>query len=133
MGCFSWKTCDTNRSIPSGYSTRETFTVYMVTPLGRVFKETDYEGYGVFGGKDFYELLSELNGGPKDREHGISIAFKDNPSGDNTKEVIYPKLFEHLKEPVIFQYNNAPNPLTCPYQGYFYNDEEEECDIEEEY
>lgn len=33
----------------------------MVTSDGRVFTEEDYEGYGVFGGKDIFILIAELN------------------------------------------------------------------------
>jgi hypothetical protein len=62
MGFFSWQTSDTKRSIPSSYSSRSTFTVHMITEDGQVFTEDDYEGYGVFGGKDIYELVADLNG-----------------------------------------------------------------------
>ena len=61
MGFFSWRTSDTNRSIANQYSGRETFVVHMITEDGRVFTEEDYEGYGVFGGKDIYELIAEIN------------------------------------------------------------------------
>jgi len=82
MGFFSWKTCDTNMSIANSSSKRYTFDVYMITPDGRVFHETEYDGYGEFGGKDFYELLAELNGKESDRIVGIDVAFNDNSSGD---------------------------------------------------
>jgi len=63
MGFFSWITSDTKRSIPNVYqNTHPTFPVHMITEDGRVFTETKYEGYGVFGGKDFYVLAAELNG-----------------------------------------------------------------------
>ena len=60
MGFFSWKTQDTKRSIANRYSNRKTFTVYMVNPVTKeAFIESNYEGYGEFGGKDFYELVAE--------------------------------------------------------------------------
>ena len=62
MGFFSWNTSDTQRSIANNYSKRGTFKVHMVTKDGRAYTEENYEGYGEFGGKDFYELLAELNG-----------------------------------------------------------------------
>ena len=62
MGMFSWKTNDTRRSIKSVISEKPTFRVYMVDHLGNQWVEDNYEGYGVFGGKDFYELLAEMNG-----------------------------------------------------------------------
>lgn len=62
MGFFSWMASDTGKSIANHYSNRPTFTVHMITEDGRVFTEPNYEGYGVFGGKDFYALAAELNG-----------------------------------------------------------------------
>mgnify|MGYP003108583797 FL=1 len=62
MGMFSWKTNDTRRSIKTACSGKPTFRVYMVDHLGNQWIEDNYEGYGVFGGKDFYELVAEMNG-----------------------------------------------------------------------
>lgn len=126
MGFFSWNTCDTDESIANIHSSRPEFTVHMITPDGRVFTENNYDGYGEFGGKDFYELLSELNGIGSDRSAGIDLCFKNNPNGDNTPGVIYPKLVEDLRSDVIDQYNNLPNPESCRAQGFFYGDDEEE-------
>jgi hypothetical protein len=132
MGFFSWNTCDTGESIANNCSTRPTFTVHMITPDGRVFTENDYEGYGVFGGKDFLELLAELNGLPSDRDAGIDLTFKNNPSGDNTPGVIYPKFVEDLEEDVVAQYNSLPNPESCEAQGFFYGGDEDEDEDEDE-
>ena len=55
------QTSDTKKSIANHYSSRKTFTVYMITEDKVVFTETDYEGYGKFGGKDVYELITEMN------------------------------------------------------------------------
>jgi len=128
MGFFSWNTCDTDESIANAYSNRPTFTVHMITPDGRVFTEEDYQGYGEFGGKDFYELLAELSGKGADREEGINICFAGNPNGDDTPGVIYPKIVEELSSNVVAQYNSLPNPESCEAQGYFYGDDEEEED-----
>jgi hypothetical protein len=133
MGFFSWKTCDNGESIANVYSGKPTYTVHMITPEGRVFTENEYDGYGEFGGKDFYELLAELNGLGSDRSAGISLCFKNNPNGDNTPGVIYPKLVEDLESDVVAQYNNLPNPETCEAQGYFYGDDEEEDEDEDEW
>ena len=108
MGFFSWHTCDTDRSIANNASDRETFEVHMITPDGRVFTERDYDGYGEFGGKDFYELLAELNGLGSDRSAGIDLCFKGNPNGDNTPGVIYPKLVEVLDKDSVVVAGNAP-------------------------
>ena len=128
MGFFSWKTCDTDESIANNCSTRPTFTVHMIAPDGRVFTEPNYEGYGEFGGKDFYDLLCELNGLPEDRGAGIDLVFKDNPNVDNTPGVIYPKFVEHLNNNVVAQYNSLPNPESCESQGFFYGEDEEDED-----
>ena len=59
MGFFSWKTQDTDTSIANAHSNRATFKVQMIDNNGNVWTENNYDGYGVFGGKDFYELLAE--------------------------------------------------------------------------
>jgi len=120
MGFFSWKTSDTDRSIPSHYSNKPTFTVHMVTEDGQVFTEKDYEGYGVFGGKDFYELVAELNGLPSDRSLGISLCFKDNPSGEHYEGLNLPKFVEEIPK----EWSVLPHSPCCEFQGYFYNDTE---------
>ena len=124
MGFFSWKTLDTNRSIANVYSRRNTFTVYMHDDKGNKWREDSYEGYGEFGGKDYYELLAEMNGVTCDyvgedytdymRDKGIDIAFDDNPSGYYKEGVRYPNLVEGLH----WQYVNECNE-SCEAQGYF--------------
>lgn len=110
MGFFSWKTQDTDRSISNRYSNRETFTVYMVNPLTEEYwQEDNYDGYGVFGGKDFFELLAEMNG-KKTRDEGIDIAY------DNDL-YIYPILVEDLDK---WEQYLGQAPERCKYQGYFY-------------
>ena len=109
MGCFSWKTQDTGKSIANQYSVKPTFTVFMLDDKGNSWVEDDYEGYGEFGGKDFYELLSEMNGLESDRGVGIELAF----SGKSYKS---PNLVEmktgwkYVKD----------KPKSCESQGFFY-------------
>ena len=62
MGFFSWKTSDTNKSIANVYSRRRTFHVHVITHDRKIFTEKEYNGYGVFGGKDIYTLIGEMNG-----------------------------------------------------------------------
>lgn len=57
MGMFSWFTQDTHHRIVNG----EEHKVIMTDNKGRKYVEHCYEGYGVFGGKDYYELLAEMN------------------------------------------------------------------------
>lgn len=119
MGFFSWKTSDTNRSISNTYSSRGTFRVIMLMPNGDKFVEEDYEGYGVFGGIDFYDAVYELNkNNPKfaeemsaERERrsiGITLAF-------NYKGVIFPRFVEDDS----LNWSDVEDSKNCESQGYF--------------
>ena len=113
MGFFSWHAQDTGRSIANRYSGRPTFTVYMVNPLtDEFYKEDNYEGYGVFGGKDYYELLAEMQGLGSDRDKGIKVAFDDTTEID-----YYPVLVEDLSKAKDYY---GAEPTICKNQGYFY-------------
>ena len=138
MGFFSWKTQDTDKSICNQYSGRKTFRVQMLDNKGNVWTEDNYEGYGVFGGKDYYELLAEMNGITNEdtdrlRGAGISLAFsKGNHSGVGTDGVYYPNLVENADGWVY----EMAGPDNCEFQGYFYDDEdgnEDGWDDEEDY
>jgi hypothetical protein len=145
MGFFSWKTQDTDRSISNTYSNVKTFRVEMIDNTGNIFTEDNYEGYGVFGGKDFYELLAEMNGFKSNRFEigtdeytdeargfGITLAFsKENHSGVGTEGVYYPNLIEQADGWVY----EMAGPDSCDYQGYFYDetDYDDEEDNEDEY
>ena len=111
MGFFSWITQDTGESIANTYSNRPTFPVTMTDDKGNQWDEHDYEGYGVFGGKDYYELLDKMNGGYGDRNRGIDLAFGDEP----------------FKAPSLSRcgdYYEGDKPERCPDQGFFYDDDE---------
>tara|TARA_R110002153_G_scaffold36023_2_gene106797 strand:+ start:7508 stop:7846 length:339 start_codon:yes stop_codon:yes gene_type:complete len=110
MGFFSWKTQDTFKSICNAYSGKETFTVYMLDNQGNAWQEDDYDGYGVFGGKDYYELLAEMNDLDSDRANGISLAFNE------AKPVLFPNLVENAN----YKSNAREEPKNCEFQGYFY-------------
>ena len=104
---FSWITADTKQSVLVDGSV----PVKMIVPDGRVWEERNYEGYGIFGGKDFYELVAELNG-TTGRLTGIVLAHSDNPS------IILPKI-------VSINYNglleHTPHSPPCPNQGCVIN------------
>ena len=85
MGQFSWITQDTGKAIRECYGCDDEAltTAYLHDDKGNVWKETKYEGYGVFGGKDYYQLLAEMNGKgtgdlDKDRSIGISMSGYHN-------------------------------------------------------
>jgi len=128
---------DTDNSIANEHSNRKTFRVQMMDNKGNVWTEDNYDGYGRFGGKDFYELLAEMNGFTSDktgdeytdeaRGEGIALAFDGNSSGVGTEGVYYPNLVEQAKG---WRYEMA-GPDSCDYQGYFYD--EEDLDSEDDY
>ena len=113
MGFFSYVTQDTGRSISNRYSVRGTFKVIMTDDKGNQYVENDYDGYGVFGGKDFYALLDEMNGGGGDRSRGIALAF-------GNQSFISPSLTE------CGEYQGGAEPEKCSEQGYFYDEDEDE-------
>ena len=137
MGFFSWNTMDTDKSIANEHSNRKTFRVQMMDNKGNVWTEDNYDGYGRFGGKDFYELLAEMNGFTSDktgdeytdeaRGEGIALAFDGNGSGVGTEGVYYPNLVEQAKG---WRYEMG-GPDSCDFQGYFYD--EEDLDGEDDY
>jgi len=109
MGQFSWIAQDTNRSI----SNITPQPVCMVDNKGNKWIEDRYEGYGVFGGKDFYQLLAEMNNAEgltgdvdNDRIVGINIWFGDEP-------FISPNLYESSDR----VWENR-HPQDCQNQGW---------------
>lgn len=116
MGFFSWRTQDTDKSIANRYSSRPTFTVYMVNPLNldEYYKEDNYEGYGVFGGKDYYEFLAEINNVGHDRDTGFNLVYFHH-----TESIKYPILVEDLSKASEV----SGEPKNCEAQGYFYEGE----------
>ena len=87
-GQFSWMTHDTGDQIGSERQNR--ITVFMYDNQGNKWKESKYDGYGEFGGKDYYELLDQMNGGEGDRQAGIDLAFNDKKV--KAGEVLFPAL-----------------------------------------
>ena len=128
MGVFSWQTSDTGESI---WWDHEIPTVHMRDSEGNVWSEDDYEGYGVFGGKDFYVLLANMNGIRGDNEdvrsQGISLLFENNPGGSGaiaTKRGIKVPTLAFDKDK---QWIDLPPPEPCEYQGcYTWSDDAED-------
>ena len=111
MGFFSWKTLDTHESIANSFSNKPTFRVWLMDNNGNCWREDNYNGYGVFGGKDYYELLAEMNG-KTTRDEGIDIAFAEDRGPHNTN---YPNLVRYADD---WDYINDENDL-CEGQGYW--------------
>jgi len=123
MGFFSWVTQDTKKSICNAYSGKGTFPVTMTDNKGNRWHEPNYDGYGVFGGKDYFELVAEMNGGGS-REDGI---FRECSHDSNVKNIArnsnrldFDKdIFPNLTEDPNWEWVNE-QPENCKYQGFFY-------------
>ncbi len=59
MGFESWHAQDDGEPIYVEQERRR--TVYLLDDKGNVWQEDTYEGYGEFGGKDFHQLIAEMN------------------------------------------------------------------------
>lgn len=108
MGFFSFKTQDTNQSIPNKYSNKKTFTVYLHDDEGTRWQEKNYAGYGVFGGMDIYKLFAKMNGATN-FNRDLWIRRWGN------KRYLYPNLTR--KKNWVWR-NKIPKD--CNVQGFFY-------------
>jgi len=99
-GQFSWFTQDTDNQI--GSMQENTLPeVYMTDNEGNEWIEKNYEGYGEFGGKDYYELVAEMNGISQDdigggdlRDEGIGIYFGQGYDPMTGEDFLFPALTE---------------------------------------
>ena len=89
-GQFSWMTQDTNDQI--GSEKLNTIDVYMYDNEGNKWKETRYDGYGIFGGMDYYDLVATMNGYDADRQKGIDLAFGKLKTKDKKRKTLFPAL-----------------------------------------
>jgi len=123
-GQFSWMTQDTGQQI--GSEKENTIPVYMFDNKGRYYYEKNYDGYGDFGGKDYYELLAQMNGYARgDRMDGIDMAFgkMKTPNGG---PVLFPAL---VTKPNEFDYRThdfTKEAETDPNQSWYASEEEED-------
>ena len=72
MGCFSWKFADTNNK----ERLRCGKPAYVPCPNGEIFYESCYGGYGIFDGRDIYELVADWN------QDSISVAQLEKPKAE---------------------------------------------------
>ena len=138
-GQFSWMTQDTGQQI--GSQDGNQIPVYMFDDKGKYYYENDYEGYGEFGGMDYYELLDKMNGGEGDRGRGIDLAFGKEKTGS---EILFPAVVTKPDKFNYKQHNFAVEAETDPNQSWlapeeddFYDQNDEEVfgdmDKEEDY
>lgn len=76
----------------------------------QIHRCNNYEGYGEFGGVDYFEALAMANGEGMNRDAGIVLEDMGF-----TERV---KFFEHEENAKSF--DEWPIPKRCPNQGFFY-------------
>jgi hypothetical protein len=99
MPCFSWIAQDTKKPIRRNDSQKpgyEQRTYFMWDNNGNSWEEPSYEGYGMFGKKDYFILLAEMNKTydedvteEQKRNDGLSIDFSFNCPG-----IVFPNITE---------------------------------------
>ncbi len=135
MGQFSWFTNDGVRILDDRRLLKPIVMVGKM-PDGSIVRFTEddsYEGYGVFGGKDYYEFMAEMNGftaddfgGDKEklRRKGIRLAFEGDPCGEKSP-YIYPSLS------LDGRWYGGVSPKTDPEQGWGVTKEDVESGLYE--
>jgi hypothetical protein len=128
-GQFSWMTQDTGNQI--GSEKENTIAVTMFDDKGNKWLERKYDGYGEFGGKDYYELLAQMNGVENaDRQDGIDIAFgKMKIKGD----VLFPALIEEPNRFNFKRHDFTQEPENDPNQSWYQEPEYDDDDDYDEY
>ena len=124
MGFFSFRTTDTGESIPNRYSDELPIRVVMIDNKGNQWvSDEDYEGYGIFGGKDIFELIAEMNG-KTTRDEGIDLFY-------SKEKILTPNLLRypqwHTTKRKFKSWKDTEwtdiSLVECEYQGYFYDEE----------
>ena len=120
MGFFSFKTADTQEPIRKMH-TGEHRTVFLLQPNSKPpIAEDAYEGYGDFGGIDYYQWLYDAN--------AESLNLPKNISGDNKRKAAIDLHYDEevqLTHPLKFSFNpdavyeSLPASLDDPDQGFF--------------
>jgi hypothetical protein len=100
MGQFSWLATDTGEQIFNDGTEQQTVTMVYKDKDGLIHRvtEEDYQGYGVFGGVDFYDAVGWMNK-LKNTEHwdyrdvgiGLWFAVEEGTKSKEGKE--WPQLF----------------------------------------
>lgn len=117
MGFFSWKNSDTGKSIINRYHPRGPVKTYMLSPTEDPIEEDNYEGYGVFGGKDAFNHWMDLN---KPEHRDLSAKAK--------RQLFFDKYYEEFRDggkyPLKFtskkmKYSEAKPSENADDQGYF--------------
>ena len=126
-GQFSWMTQDTGQQI--GSQEENMIPVYMFDDKGKYYYESNYDGYGEFGGVDYYELLDKMNGGDGDRSRGIDLAFEKIKTDS---EILYPALVAKPREFDYKTHDFTQQPKNDPNQSWYMEPEEEDYNGEDD-
>ncbi len=150
-GQFSWMTQDSGQQI--GSEKENTIDVWMYDNKGNSWYEKGYDGYGEFGGMDYYELLARMNGYTDEdlqdkkflksirvmgkgsmRDIGIAIAFEKLKTRDKGGDVLFPALvadgrYNWKRHNFKQEAENDPNQSW--YQEEEYDDYEDDDDYEQ--
>lgn len=115
-GQFSWMTQDTGQQI--GSQEGNTIPVYMFDDKGKYWYEPSYDGYGVFGGMDYYKLLDQMNGGRGDRNEGVRKAFDPTLEGKLLFPalVVSPNNFNYKTHDFTKEAETDPDQSWLPYE-----------------
>jgi len=115
-GQFSWMTQDTGQQI--GSQEGNTIPVYMFDDKGKYWYEPSYDGYGVFGGMDYYKLLDQMNGGRGDRNEGVRKAFDPTLEGELLFPalVVSPSNFNYKTHDFTKEAETDPDQSWLPYE-----------------
>lgn len=122
MGQFSWLTKQGEQIRNEYHNGQKVWMVFKKDNEVKVVKEEEYEGYGVFGGLDYFEVLAQMNGNTT-RDEGL----EDYYTAGEFNHVQFPQLFTH--EPTDHEIDSInwvePNP-DDPNQGWVVEEEEDD-------
>jgi hypothetical protein len=133
MGQFSWITKRGEQIRNEHHQGQQVWMIFKKDGNVKIAHETEYEGYGVFGGIDYYAALYEMNFDKilnhkyvvdieRQRNLGIDLSYTDISVNG---KIEYPQLFTYLpcnKEiEDIYWLTECPND---PHQGWIVEDED---------
>lgn len=111
MGQFSFISRNGHQIRNEYHDGQKVWMVYKDGDDVKVVVEHEYDGYGRFGGLDYYEVVAKMNG-KITRSEGLDFAFEG-------KNVLYPQLF--TVEPTQREIDNIVWTEECehdPDQGW---------------
>ena len=149
-GQFSWMTQDTGAQI--GSEKENTIDVWMYDNKGNQYYEKGYDGYGEFGGMDYYELLARMNGYTDEdlqdkkilksirvmgkgsmRDIGIALAFENKlKTRDKGGDVLFPALVADGRYNWK-RHNFKQEAESDPNQSWFQEEEYDDYEDDEDY